>query len=495
MDNSDLALESLANDDLSQVDNEPTQEQLDQELDNILAQTETDISQITNEQEPGAITTEDIVVQEETPVQTEDNVVQEEPVVQTEETQEINQAKKNNDVDGTGEKLEAPTGPVQEDLPIKDDITAQEEVAPVQKSAKEDHENGVTQTEELPVQVAQESLAPYRSVGGFESIIQSTSLLASSVGILYNKLEQKTMIKNLADVAKTYSLSAPVVATMKAIPSFSTALESFPDTSLFNIIPETKQSTKLSLGLESLTSGIAETAIDCQTKMWNVIDNFSKVVCDLNDRLPVLQTRIDNAKADLNAANIDEEALALVPVNTLSDEAFNASLDMVDQCLNTIGAFNSDDLRANPEGLQDQYNGMVSMTEEMGAALGIAVDSNSLVCSTKGPDFEPTLGNFGDKNISKSSLEFYLGKASAIVSRLSDIVAKREELTEALRNESNDLPNQDDSNDVAYGCDAHLRLMGSYAMLVSKLTEEAVVLTSRITSVVDTVLENQAPVA
>lgn len=570
-DSSDLALESF---DISttELDNQITEEaNPEQELEDILSQTEADLTNTATEDLTTEVTTQEedpSQVVEETPIQTEETVVQEEtpiaqtdtteqdggttvieqevvtdPVVQEENSLQVDQTeeqkKPTNDIDGTGENLAAPSEPVQEDEAVvqteQSDITQVEEQAASdptqteesvvqeeeQKTSTQD-EDGVTQTvtEEAPISteqtedntvvdqtntqepVQEESVVveqtadtptqtiPYREVSGLESLVQYGHEVVLGVHSLYDKLEQKILVNALSNVAREYSLSAPLVAVMKAIPNLSTALESFPDTSLFNILPETKQSHRQLMGLESLGATCTAIGDDSQAKMWNVIDKFSKVVYELNDKLPILIQRVDNAKADLNSTEIPEEVMAVLPVTTLSDEAFNEALTMVEEYLGKVGVFDASDLRAHPEKLKEQIDELVDMTGDMGRILGIAMDNDALVASDKGPDFVATQGTFSEKNISKSSIQFYLDKISSMLQDMSLIVEKRNDIVDALQSESKDLPDQDGSDEAVYGCDAHLKLMGCYVMLVSKLIEETMVLVSRVTGLVDTVVSN-----
>jgi hypothetical protein len=330
-----------------------------------------------------------------------------------------------------------------------------------------------------------------RTLGGFEDIVQASRDVSLSVNALNKSLGQYKLIANLSEVASNYSLSSPVVATMRAIPGFTEASQSFPSADIFNVIPERNNSAKLTLGLESLSLAQGELVNGVGSKLSSVVSAFGSVLETLSDRVSVVKTRIADAKADLSASTIDDDTVAVLPVTTLSDEAFTSALDMVQDYLKDLVEFNADDLRAYPEKLKEEIDGLVDITGDLGRILGVAADDTGVTEVSKGDDYVPTQGTFGEKNISKASVLLYLDKVDTIADLLQGISDKRDDLISALSREVSNTPETVASDDVTYGSDVHARLISSYVVLNTKLVEEAVVLVSRISSVVDTIADSE----
>lgn len=362
----------------------------------------------------------------------------------------------------------------------------------IPENPSEEIPEGVVVTPEPDVEgvvVGQESLITRRALGNLsEHVIQSRAITTQYLG-LRRDLSQYQMIVNFENIAKTHSLSAPVVATMRAAPGFVTAVSQFPESSLYNIVPEHATSSRLKVGLESLGEAEVSAVDTLKDSLRTLLATFTGTIGSLSIQIPAMSALITNARADLDGAELGDDIIGTIPVTTLSSEAFEKTLGMIEKYLGDIEDFNTDDLRANPEKISEYIDELVDIVGDLGRIMGLSIDDNGLVETEVDKEFSPSYGTFAEKELTKTTLMFYLDKAATIVDLLKGISDRKDDFISAVSNEVNDIPTSTESDDVTYGSIDHVKLTGCYISLVSKLISETLILVTRLVSAVDHIVD------
>lgn len=306
---------------------------------------------------------------------------------------------------------------------------------------------------------------------------------------LINGLQSLEMVLAFTKVAQAHQLSAPLVAAFRATPGFDAAVKNFPATALFNIVPEHASSANNQTGLESFNDTASSMTDDVKAKTQALVDAFKMVLDNLGTTVDNLRPQVEDDKAALDDSDVTDEVMATLPVFTLSNVAFTDILNKLDVNLRAVDIFNVDDLRAHPEKLPEQIDAISALVADIGDVLGLELGTYGLGEINKAEAYEPTNGDFGSKEITKSSLTFYLEHSLAILDVLKVIADRKDDVIDAVSAAVADVPEAVESNDVTYGCIEHVTLLSCYATLVTKLVREAIVTITMVLTAVDAVLD------
>ena len=306
---------------------------------------------------------------------------------------------------------------------------------------------------------------------------------------LHTSLDQLQLVANFSQVARERNLSAPLVAAFRAVPSFDTALENFPSQDLFNIVPEHTTTPNNVLGLEALDTATVASVDNLSTKASDLSDAFASTLASLNVTVQNLMDQLRDDREDLDNSDVTDEVMKTLPVHTVSNEAFTTLLIEIERCLRSIDVFSADELRANPDQIKNEIEGIQALTTNLGKVLGLGVSEHGLVEADKGDDYQPSPGSFAEKSLTKSGLVFLLSKADSILDALKTIADRKDDFIAAVNSEVTDMPAPLNSDDVRYGKVEHVTLMSNYTTLVTKLVREAVLVVSMLLSTVDAVLD------
>ena len=328
------------------------------------------------------------------------------------------------------------------------------------------------------------TITPSVKAGNITGIIVDHYAKSASLSLSLNKLcatmNQLKLIRGFTEIVRNHSLSAPVAATMRAVPGFIQAAKSFPESALYNLVPEHKSSPRFSMGLESLGEAEGEVSTAVGESVTDVVDTFDNSLTYLSVHAESLKEQVAAAKASISANDTDETIFGLIPVNTLSEEAFDKILGMLEKYLREVAVFNVDDLRANPEKVKEEIDGLVDLTGDLGRVLGLDITENGLVESDKDSAFEPTETNISAKKLTKETIIFFLDRADELLDQLHIIGLDKDTYVDALRSESQDMPAEVSGDETNYGVVDHVALINSYVTLTSKLINETVILVQRL---------------
>lgn len=321
------------------------------------------------------------------------------------------------------------------------------------------------------------------------SHIDNTRRHDRRVSDLRQHLTQMDMVTAFAGVASTHHLSAPVVAAFRATPGFEQAVQNFPDASLYNVYPEHKTSANNVAGLESFSAAQTSSVSVLQDKSTAVATAFGDLLSASANTIAYLQTQIREDKQALEASDVDDAVMSTLLTFAVSQDAFTKTFATLEASLGQVTAFNTDNLRAYPQTLKDEVEGMESLATEIGQTLGLSMSAYGLTESDRDASFEPTMGTFADKGLTKAGLLFHLDQANAVLTAAASVINRKDELTQALSDEIASTPTVVQSDDVTLGSADQARLFTSYTTLVSKLIRESVVMTSTLLSAVDAALD------
>ena len=306
---------------------------------------------------------------------------------------------------------------------------------------------------------------------------------------LQKVLNDFRMILAFSQVAKDHNLSSPVVAAFRATPGFTQAVKNFPDTALYNIVPEHTSSASNVTGLESLSEATTQSVESMRMNAQQVVASFIDVLTGLDNTVNTLQEQIEEDKDALGSSDVTDEVLATLPTHTLSHQAFTEIFTKLEEHLQSVDVFNVDELKANPEKIKVEIDGLRALVDDIGHVVGIRLDENGLCEADRNEIYEPSPGDFNEKDITKAGLIFYLDKANTVLDSLKAIAAHKNELQAVLEEASVNVPDSIESDDVTYGCIDHLTLLSSYTTFVTKLIRESVMIVSMLLATVDTVLD------
>ena len=369
-------------------------------------------------------------------------------------------------------------------------VESTEDVA--QESLVETQDAPETSEEEtLTLTNAEGSVRKKVSAAKMFSAMESMTLadkLNRSVRNLQVSLNDVRMISNFQIVAKDHSLSAPVVAAFRATPGFITAVKNFPDTSLYNVVPEHRSSANSVVGLESLVEANSGYTAMIPANVEKVVANLSEILASAVNTVGNLKAQLQDDKEDLEASDVTEEVLGTLSVTALTDTGFLEGLTKLDDYLKMVDVFNVDELKAHPEKIEEEVEGLSSLVSDIGKIIGLTLTPSGLVEADKDDQFIPTAATFAEKGLTKTGLIFYIDKANGILDSIEAVLDKRGDILASLNEATNEIPEALDSDDVTYGANDHLTLLMCYATLTTKLITESIFMTSMLLSTVDSVL-------
>jgi len=301
-------------------------------------------------------------------------------------------------------------------------------------------------------------------------------------------LKNVQMIETFGEIAVEHNLSAPVVATMRAVPGFIQTAEQFPSEKLFNVIPEHKSSVNQMAALESL--GMVQSS-----NVTTLCDRAKAVVSAMDSVLGGLGTVAENYKVQLqedysrvNAIDLPEDVLTTLPVYTMSEEGFNKLFGMMEHYLKEVTVFDVEQLQTDPKKIRIEIDSLNDIVGDLGDALGITANDWGITEKDKSDEYSPTASTFGEKGITKATLCSYIERAQDLCDILKGISARKDDLISGLNQACEEIPENLNSDEVCYGANDHFMLFTGYATLTTKLVREAVVLVSRILAAADSVI-------
>ncbi len=324
---------------------------------------------------------------------------------------------------------------------------------------------------------------------GVEVFFENSNRLSNSIKRIESALEKRVMLSNFKNILSKYSLSAPIAAAMRAVPVFDKmAHESFPTDASLDVIAVSETSPLLSNAIEALegmmtSSDSTETVDPMVSEIRDAVSNFDMVLSDSAYQAEQLEAALVEAKKFIEALDVDEDVIASLKVNTLSSEGFEKVLGKLEQYIVTVSQFDASEFRENPEKLKEEIDGLNDLVDDVSHVFGITNSEYGLTFIDKAKEFTPSESTFGEHDLSKTLLMFYLDKAWSIINQVKIICEKRGEFVEALSSECDNMPEADS----AYCADDHCCMIKSYIALVSKLVTESIVVASRLVSVVSTV--------
>lgn len=307
---------------------------------------------------------------------------------------------------------------------------------------------------------------------------------------LQTSLMQAQMIDAYGTIAQEHFLSAPVVATMRSTPGFTAAVRNFPDSKLFNIIPEHKTSVRQSMGLESLGEAQGEVVSNICKCAGDVVSAVNEVLTGLDRTAVDFQEQIRDVKEKISDEDITDEMIATIPVDTLSDEGFSKIFELVEKYLSNLEVFDVDHLRANPERIKEEIDGLTDIVGDLGRALGIGIGEQGLVEEDRDEEFQSEESTIERQGLSKATLLFYLDRADGLCDELRGIAARQNEIVGSLNDGATEIPEQLESDDVTYGASEHITLFCCYASLNAKLIRETIILVSRLLTTAGAVIDS-----
>lgn len=309
------------------------------------------------------------------------------------------------------------------------------------------------------------------------------------VAAVQQTLNQAQMIDAYNAVALEHGFSAPLVAVMRATPGFPAAVKNFPESSLFNIVPEHQSSVRQSMGLESLVEAQGET-VDYLTQSANgVVAAVGEMLEGLEETATDFHSQLAEDKASIEMSALSDDAIAVMVVNSMSAEGFDKLFVALEHHLGQIEVFDVDHLRANPEQIQQEIEGLTALVAEHGLTLGLDISEYGLTEGARDDVFTASAGTFAEKGLDKATIVFYLDRAAGLCDQLNGIGQRKMDLIAGLESAVAELPEKLNSDEVTYGANEHMTLFGCYATLVSKVVRESIVLTSRLLTTVDGVVE------
>lgn len=302
-------------------------------------------------------------------------------------------------------------------------------------------------------------------------------------------LRQVHMVNNFGQVIEEHSVSAPIIATMRAVPEFEAAVTNFPESTIYNQVPVHRSDEKYTMAMESFGE-IAESKIGglitATGKLAESVDN----VIALGSKLGAsLKSQIQRDRLTLETSDVVDEEIFNLQTTSLSDDALGQVFVGLESYYDTIAPFNVDNLRAHPEHISQELDGLSTMVATLGPILGIELSANGLEDAPKDADFTPSDGSFEQKGFSKAALLFALDRADSLCDNLIALSDRREEFKTAFENEAKDVPETLESDDVTYGANEHVTLMCCYANMVTNMVRETAVVATNLLSAIDPITD------
>lgn len=313
--------------------------------------------------------------------------------------------------------------------------------------------------------------------------------VSRSVNEVKDTLKNILTIEALEEVVTTHNLSSPLVAVIQAVPDFVEAVSTFPEQSLFSVIPEHKSSLNQIQGLEALGSAQSDNINRLVEKANAVTEAVERVINGLSEVANIYQIQISSDKSRIEAIELPDDVFIGLPVYTMSEEGFSKFFGMLEKYLKEVTIFNPDHLRENPNELREEIDALNDIVGDLGDALGISVNEYGVFEKNKSDEYTPTASTFGEKGITKATLLMYLDRAYDLCEVLKSIADRKDDLIKALNKACDEIPSTFNSDDDEYGANEHFILFAGYATLTTKLVREAIVLVARLITTADSVIE------
>lgn len=313
--------------------------------------------------------------------------------------------------------------------------------------------------------------------------------VASAVNQNLTLMRQVSMVNNFGQIIEEHSVSAPVIATMRAVPDFDAAVRNFPEVALYNRVPHHRSDEAYSLAMESLGE-IAESNIVSLLESANTlaltVDNLVKSAGGMAQSL---KGQILRDRLFLETTDVSDDEIALMQTTTLSDDSLGVVLAGLESYYDAVAPFNADSLRANPETISQEVDGIKAMVDMVGESLGLALTQRGLVDAPKSADYLPSTDGFEQKGFNKAGLIFALDRVDGLCDQLIALADRSEEFSNALSQEAKDLPESLETTDVNYGAEDHITLMNCYATMMAKVIHETATVANVVLSAIDPIAE------
>lgn len=304
-----------------------------------------------------------------------------------------------------------------------------------------------------------------------------------------NILKNIKMVKAFGNVATEHKLSAPVVATMRAVPGFIEAAKAFPEASLFSVVPEHKSSLNQIQGLEALETVQTENTNGLAEKASKIADAIERVVSELDEVADIYKDKLISDKVRIEVIELPDDVFAHIAVYCMSEEGFSKILGMLDHHLREITDFSFEEIKTNPSSIREEIDALSDIVKDLGEALGISVDEYGVYDKNKSDEYTPVASTFGERGITKGSLLNYISRAIELCDVLKSISQNKDTLISSLHKAALEVPTTFESDEYTYGANEHFLLFTCYAKLTSKLIREAIVLIARINTAAASVLD------
>lgn len=306
-------------------------------------------------------------------------------------------------------------------------------------------------------------------------------------------LTQAKMIEAYGNIALEHALSAPVVATMRATPGFTQAVDTFPEESLFDVIPAPKTSQRQIAGLESLSAG-QETAVEkIVSCTQNLVATFSANLSIVPATTKSILAQISAAKVALESINVDDEEVNLLQTTTLREDVLAQVFTTLEDHVSGITAFDNSDLLSDLEKINEENTALTQLVETIGGELGMGLSDGYIVPARKSEQYQTAEGTFKDKGLTKQILTFYLDRAETLVEQVANLGEQRVEFVTALENSAAVIPSEFTSSEAGLGAWDHLAMMTSHTMLATKLIQESIGVALQVVSASATIVAANEP--
>ena len=305
---------------------------------------------------------------------------------------------------------------------------------------------------------------------------------------LRTQLRGLKMLGGLIQVSQEHQLSAPLVATMRVVPGFEQAVQNFPKTDVFSVIPEHPTDANNVAGMESLGVAEQDATATVRSKSQDLATAFAQALESIGTPVADLLAQTRETRTALENSDVTDDVLTTLSTQTLSADTFTSAFNTLDGHLKAVGTFEFDSFQAHPETIGQETLGMTKLAEQDGGLLGLTMGDYGLEDADQAVQYEPTPGTFGDKGITKAALESYLAQTESLLTTMQLLSEHKDELTEAMAAGANDVPQQLTGSDVVYGCVDHMVMLSSYGNLTTKALRETMNLASMVLTTVDAAL-------
>lgn len=319
------------------------------------------------------------------------------------------------------------------------------------------------------------------------SAVEKTNASIANIQAL---LRQVNMVNNFNAVISEHSVSAPVIATMHAVPEFEAAAKNFPEASQYNNIPSHPSDARYTMAMESLTETTQESVSALLTASQDTATAFKTLLSTIGQSATALKEQIAIDRTRIDQSDISETEVAMLQTTSLTEENISQMFAGLEGYLDGAAPFNVDHLRANPERLGQDAENLAAVIELLGPTLGLELTATGLANIELADDFIATEDFFEVKGITKAGLLFHLDRADSLCDQLIALADRQEEFSAALESEAADIPTALNSDDVTYGANDHLALMCCYTQLTTKGLKETINFVGQVITAADAVVDS-----